>query len=217
MVEEDREYFSATFEVSDASDADDSTTASAAERSADQDTWQAINYAPPEAIIWHGPELQELRRIRDGGATIDGRIAASAAVQLFGGNRATGFTVACSTFDACLYAIGWTAWHRHQKPSLPVKFDRIEFGRLPDPGELCTVRVTPLKVSDVGAGWNFSLDGLNGDRLMTVTGYRTAWLTIGNRESGGAATVATRAQQETVTATVTKTPGADASGSAGER
>jgi hypothetical protein len=78
--------------------------------------------------------------------------------------------------DACLYAVGYAAWHRHQKPSLPVRFDHIEFGRLPDPGEPCLVKIHQTNVSDSGAVWDFQLQGHNGDRLMTVTGYRIGWL-----------------------------------------
>lgn len=130
--------------------------------------------------MYHGPELQELREIADDGQTIFGRIAASAPVQLFGGSRAKGFTVPCSTMDACLCAVGYAAFHQHQMSSLPVRFDQIEFGRLPDPGEPCIVRIRQSHISDTGAVWDFQLQGHNGDRLLTVNGYRTAWLKAGS-------------------------------------
>ncbi len=118
-----------------------------------------------------------MRQIRDDWPTILGRIAASAPVQLFGADRARGFTVPCSTMDACLYAVGYAAWQRHQKPSLPVQFERIAFGRLPDPGEPCLVRIRQTALSDQDATWSFQLEGLNGDRLslLLLTGAGTAF------------------------------------------
>ncbi len=173
MVEEDREFFRAVFDVRPS--IQHSHAADIYQRPSDL-VWKRIEYVDPDGLIYHGPELQELREVADDGQTIFGRIASSAPVQLFGGSRARGFTVPCSTMDACLYAVGYAAWHRHQKPSLPVRFDQIEFGRLPDPGEPCLVRIQQTSLSDSGAIWNFQLQGHNGDRLLTVTGYRIGWL-----------------------------------------
>lgn len=178
MVEEDREYFRAVFEIP--SDGVRRSTSYAAFLVPSNAVWQRITYAVPEDLMYHGPELQELREIADDGQMIFGRIAASAPVQLFGGARAKGFTVPCATMDACLWAVGYAAFHRHQMSSLPVRFDQIEFGRLPDPGEPCIVRIQQTHVSDTGAVWDFQLQGNNGDRLITVNGYRTAWLKPGS-------------------------------------
>ena len=57
----------------------------------------------------------------------------------------------CATMDACLYAVGYAAWHRYQKPSLPVQFGVIEFGRLPDPGEPCVVSIQQKQLLESGA------------------------------------------------------------------
>lgn len=173
MVEEDREFFKAVFNERTAGNI--GSSAAAFSRPLNP-VWKRIEYGSPEGLIYHGPELQELREVFDDGQTVFGRIAASAPVQLFGGSRAQGFTVPCATMDACLYAIGYTAWHRHQKPSLPVRFDQIDFGRMPDPGEPCLVRIQQTHLSETGAVWDFQLQGHNGDRLMTVTGYRIGWL-----------------------------------------
>lgn len=78
--------------------------------------------------------------------------------------------------DACLYAIGHAAWHRHKKPSLPVQFGRIEFGRLPDPGEPCVVRIHEKQILASGAVLDFQLYGNNGDRLLSVCDYQIGWL-----------------------------------------
>ena len=175
MVEEDREFFRAVFETRP-SPKDDGESSDLTIARPPTELWQQVKYTDPEALIWHGPELQELRQIRDDGQTIFGRIAASAPEQLFGADRARGFTVPCSTMDACLYAVGYAAWQRHQKPSLPLQFERIAFGRLPDPGEPCLVRIRQTALSDQDATWCFQLEGLNGDRLLTVSGYQIAWL-----------------------------------------
>ena len=175
MVEEDREYFRAMFDVSG------QTSVSAPEMPAVRHIdnalrWQRVEYGTSDGLIYHGPELQELREVADDGQSIIGRIAASAPVQLFGGSRARGFTVPCATMDACLYAVGYAAWHRYQKPSLPVQFGVIEFGRLPDPGEPCVVSIQQKQFLESGACWDFQLHGHNGDRLLTVSGYQIGWL-----------------------------------------
>jgi acyl transferase domain-containing protein/acyl carrier protein/NAD(P)-dependent dehydrogenase (short-subunit alcohol dehydrogenase family) len=171
MVEEDREFFRAVFDPHTTMQA--GSTAFTIPQGL---TWRRIEYSLPDSLIYHGPELQELREVADDGQFVWGRIAASAPVQLFGGSRAHGFTVPCATMDACLYAIGAAAWHRHQRASLPVSFERIEWGRLPDPGEPCLVRVAEVDSNESGAVWDFQLQGNNGDRLLTINGYRVGWL-----------------------------------------
>jgi acyl transferase domain-containing protein/NAD(P)-dependent dehydrogenase (short-subunit alcohol dehydrogenase family) len=171
MVEEDREFFRAVFDPQATVQA--ASTAFTIPRGL---TWKRIEYSLPDSLIYHGPELQELRELADDGQFVWGRIAASAPVQLFGGSRARGFTVPCATMDACLYAIGAAAWHRHQRASLPVSFERIEWGRLPDPGEPCLVRIVEVDSNESGAVWDFQLQGNNGDRLLTVSDYRVGWL-----------------------------------------
>ncbi len=175
MVEEDREYFRATFEPT-ASRLETQSSPDFDQHQGEKLCWKRIQYASPEGLIYHGPELQELREVADDGRTIYGKIAASAPVQLFGGSRAQGYSIPCATMDACLYAIGYAAWHRHQKPSLPVQFGRIEFGRLPDPGEPCVVRIQEKQTLASGAILDFQLYGNNGDRLLTVCNYQIGWL-----------------------------------------
>lgn len=178
MVVEDREYIRAVFKVDD-QPADSTRSQSPASPTQSSLTWKRIEYGRTDSLIYHGPELQELREIADDGQTIFGRIAASASVQLFGSSRAVGFTVPCSTMDACLYAIGYGAWIRHGKPSLPVSFGKINFGRLPDPGEPCLVKIEEIQQLPSGALWKFELNGHNGDRLLTVDEYQIGWLGIG--------------------------------------
>jgi acyl transferase domain-containing protein/acyl carrier protein len=175
MVEEDREYFRATFDPS--GHRIDSPSGFDSHVQLDKAlNWTRVQYVSPEALIYHGPELQELREVADDGRTIYGKIAASAPVQLFGGSRARGYSIPCATMDACLYAIGHAAWHRHKKPSLPVQFGRIEFGRLPDPGEPCVVRIHEKQIMASGAVLDFQLYGNNGDRLLIVCDYQIGWL-----------------------------------------
>ncbi|MFN9975872.1 MAG: hypothetical protein ACK58T_38870, partial [Phycisphaerae bacterium] len=110
--------------------------------------WVPIEYPESDALVYHGPELQELRQIAVTSNFGFGRISASAPVQLFGADRSSGFTVPCATMDACLYAVAVYAWKRFQKPSLPVRFGSIHTGRLPDPGEPCLVRIEFCEASD---------------------------------------------------------------------
>jgi malonyl CoA-acyl carrier protein transacylase/acyl carrier protein/NAD(P)-dependent dehydrogenase (short-subunit alcohol dehydrogenase family) len=175
MVEEDREYFRAVFSPCDQKVVSVDETLQF-EYPDNVLSWQRIKYGPADGMIYHGLELQELREVADDGRTIFGRIAASAPVQLFGAARARGFTVPCATMDACLYAIGYAAWQRYQKPSLPVQFGQIDFGRTPDPGEPCLVRIQQKQLLESGARWDFQLQGHNGDRLLTVSNYEIGWL-----------------------------------------
>ncbi|MFN8710107.1 MAG: polyketide synthase dehydratase domain-containing protein, partial [Planctomyces sp.] len=138
--------------------------------------WVPIDYPKADAMIYHGPELQELRQIAVTSNFGFGRISASAPVQLFGADRSSGFTVPCATMDACLYAVAVYAWKRFQKPSLPVRFGSIHTGRLPDPGEPCLVRIEFCEASDRRAVFSFELFGNNGDRLLKVEDYQIAWL-----------------------------------------
>jgi len=141
--------------------------------------WQPIVYLEPEAPVYHGPDLQCLRRIAlQPGAAI-GEISASSTVQLGGGQRPTfGWSVNCAAMDACLYAAALFAGHRSGKPSLPVSFGRIRFGRLPDPGEPCLVQIQWVKDSPQGMVLTFQLIGLNGDLLLDVHDYLVGWLSL---------------------------------------
>jgi hypothetical protein len=78
--------------------------------------------------------------------------------------------------DACLYAAALAAGKRFQKASLPVRFERIVFGRLPDPGEPCMVEVCIVRELESGLLMAFQLTGQNGDLLLDVDGYQVGWL-----------------------------------------
>jgi hypothetical protein len=141
--------------------------------------WQPIVYLEPEAPVYHGPDLQCLRRIALQPGSAIGEISASSTVQLGGGQRPTfGWSVNCAAMDACLYAAALFAGHRSGKPSLPVSFGRIRFGRLPDPGEPCLVQIQWVKDSPQGMVLTFQLIGLNGDLLLDVHDYLVGWLSL---------------------------------------
>lgn len=136
-----------------------------------------IEYLDSNAPIYHGPDLQCLQSIAVDGNQAVGQISASSTVQLGGGHRPTfGWSVHCAAFDACLYAAAVFAGRRFGRPSLPVRFERIRFGRLPDPGEPCLVSVQLIEELNEGLVLAFQLVGLNGDLLLDVEGYRIGWL-----------------------------------------
>lgn len=171
MVAENKTFFEGQFKVTDAP-----TLGKAAVPETAGLKWDLIEYPERDAHIYHGPELQCLRKIsisKDGGW---GLIAASAHVQLFGADRTQGWTVPCATMDACLYAVAVVAWKKFNKASLPVRFGTIRFGRIPDPGEPCFVNVSRLRESKDGMTCNFDLRAQNGDLLLDVENYKLAWL-----------------------------------------
>ena len=107
-----------------------------------------------------------------------GRIAAPALVELAGNFRdVSGWKVPCAAFDACLYAAGILGWERvGPRPALPVKINRLCWGRLPSPGEACEVHVRVLEHHADGIIYDFTLYGIDGDLLLNASGYEVAWL-----------------------------------------
>ncbi|MCA9077838.1 MAG: SDR family NAD(P)-dependent oxidoreductase [Planctomycetaceae bacterium] len=140
--------------------------------------WYPIEY--PDQIdgpIYHGPEFRSLVRVAIDADIAYGFIGACAPVQMFGADRPSeGWTLTADVMDACLYTAAVFAWRQTQKASLPVSFDRIQFARLPDPGETCIVRIERRGEDSSGMTFAFELIGHNGDMLMEVDGYRVAWL-----------------------------------------
>jgi len=139
--------------------------------------WEPIIYLDPEAAIYHGSDLQCLQKFAMDGEQGIGLISASSAVQLGGGHRPNfGWSIPCAVMDACLYAAAVFAARTTGRPSLPVRFEQIWLGRLPDPGEPCLVRVRHEREMAGGAVLAFELIGLNGDLLVDVNGYQIGWL-----------------------------------------
>lgn len=171
IVEQDRTYFSGRFRTANSIAKDVLPLPCPTDA-----TWDLIQYLDRDAPIYHGPELQGLRKIAVDGTGGWGRIAASAPVQLFGADRTRGWTVPCAAMDACLYAVAVVGWKKYSRASLPVKFGSIRFGRQPDPGEPCLVRVDIERQIERGLCCNFCLQGLNGDVLLTATDFEIAWL-----------------------------------------
>ena len=143
-------------------------------------TRHPIDYLSPDAPVYHGPSLQCLRNIgfRDGQHPLAvGTIVAPSPAHLAGEARPlAGWILAPATMDAVLYAAGMLAYRVGDRPSLPIAFDKIEFGRLPVPGEPLEVQVTWQKNDDDGGEMTATLAGLNQDMVLRLTGYRIGWL-----------------------------------------
>lgn len=146
---------------------------------------EPIEYMGTDAPIYHGPSLQTLRCIGFGSTPLDGidrpcavgSIVAPSPAQLAGESRPLAGWVLCpATMDAVLYAAGMLAYRVGRRPSLPVRFDRIQFGRLPQPGE--PLRVTVVWKQDHFSGGEMiaSLVGLNQDPILQLEGYRVGWM-----------------------------------------
>jgi len=141
-------------------------------------SWAKIIYPPPGGPVYHGPELQCLHSIAMGRNEAFGKISASSPVQLGGGDRpGNGWSVPVATMDACLYAAALLAGKQRGRTSLPIKFARILFGRLPDPGEPCLVSIQIVEETQQGMTLAFQLTGWNNDPLLDVSGYEIGWLT----------------------------------------
>jgi NAD(P)-dependent dehydrogenase (short-subunit alcohol dehydrogenase family) len=139
--------------------------------------WEPVEYPEPSAAVYHGPDLRCLRRF----AIVDdqgyGELSASSTVQLGGGHRpVSGWSVHCAAMDACLYAAALFAGKRYGRASLPSRFGFIRWGRLPDPGEPCLVRIRRKSELPRGLLLAFEMIGLNGDLLLEVDDYSIVWL-----------------------------------------
>jgi len=140
-------------------------------------SWTKVIYPPSGGPVYHGPELQCLHSIAVEDREAFGKIFATSAVQLGGGHRpGTGWSVPAAAMDACLYAAALLAGKQTGRGSLPVRFDRIRFGRQPDPGEPCLVHVKIVKETSQGMTLAFTLTGWNNDLLLEVNGYEIGWL-----------------------------------------
>lgn len=184
LVEAARKHFAASFEFGDPLDC---PKVNPAEHLRSHDLSQPeVEYLPSDSPVYHGPPLRCLRSI---GFSVDpesanvplavGTIVAPSPAHLAGEERAlTGWITSPATMDAVLYAAGMLAGHVGQRPSLPVSIDRIDLGRLPQPGE--PLRVVLKWLTDLGDGsggvLSAVLAGQNDDLIARLTGYRVGWL-----------------------------------------
>lgn len=143
-------------------------------------TFHPIEYLPSDGPVYHGESLQCLRSIAYDGKHEDvavGKIMTPSPVQLGGLQRPVqGWVFPCAVMDAMLYASAMVAYRRCGQGSLPVRFDQIVVGRLPDPGEPLTVVVRFLSSDKEGAELEADLLGLNDEHLLALRGYHVHWL-----------------------------------------
>ena len=144
-------------------------------------------YLDKDAVVYHGPSLRCLRQIQFANPSNDwmamGTIVAPSAAHLGSENRTLdGWCSSPASMDAVLYAAGMLAYQVGKRPSLPIRFETIQTGRLPDPGEPMRVQlrwcgsVEPSE-KDLGGGLlSAILLGQNDDLILSLSGYRVGWL-----------------------------------------
>jgi hypothetical protein len=172
MVASDRTFFSGTLHTAQAL-----CTRRVQRPDLTDVSWELVQYPASSAAVYHGPDLQCLRRFAMVGDQGYGELSASSMVQLGGGKRPiSGWSVHCAAMDACLYAAALFAGKRYQRLSLPLRFGIIRWGRLPDAGEPCLVQIREKAQLPRGLLLAFDLMGLNGDLLLAVDDYSIVWL-----------------------------------------
>lgn len=179
LITENREYFHGNVETSNSPFDIEAFTAANAPEIPDFANlhFHGVQYLEADAPVYHGEPLRTLRTFAITGNELIGRLAGPAQVELFGESRgAHGWIWGPAAADGCLYAVAVLAHSISGRPSLPVRFGRIQFGRAGDPGEPLTVKVTLQSQATDGAIFNWSLIGANGDLLIHVTDYQVAWL-----------------------------------------
>ena len=130
-----------------------------------------------EIAIYHGPPLRCLQNYAVRDATLQGTLITPSPLELAGDHRRLdGWYLPAAVADGALYAAGLLAHHVHGHPSLPVRIERLELGRAPDPGEPLDVRVALLDADEAGGNLSLAVAGQNGDPILRMHGYRVGWL-----------------------------------------
>jgi acyl transferase domain-containing protein/NAD(P)-dependent dehydrogenase (short-subunit alcohol dehydrogenase family)/acyl carrier protein len=143
--------------------------------------WEPVGYLERPAPFYLGPTLRNLREVCLRGTAGFGRITAPSPADLSGSPKAgAAWLVPSALLDACLYAVGLSAW-RAVRPgtALPKRFQSIRLGRTPNPGEACLVSLRLITQDETEATYDFRLTAADGTMLLDVTGYRIVWLMQG--------------------------------------
>ncbi len=140
--------------------------------------WLPVAYPAADAQFYVGWPLQKLRKVAIYENYLVGKIAAPALIELAGTKRdLRGWRIPSAAMDACLFATGILAWERVAPgTALPVCIQRLEVGRLPNPGEACQVHVQLLSHGQDRARFDFTLYGVDGDMILNAKEYEVAWL-----------------------------------------
>ena len=140
--------------------------------------WLPVSYPAADAQFHVGWPLQRLRKVALHENGLVGKIAAPALIELAGTKRdLRGWRIPSAAMDACLFATGILAWQRVAPgTALPVRIQRLEVGRLPNPGEACQVHVQLLAHSHDRARFDFTLYGVDGEMILNAKDYEVAWL-----------------------------------------
>ena len=139
--------------------------------------FRPIEYLGPDGPVYHGESFQCLRSIAVHDGVAIGKIMAPSPVQLGGVHRpAHGWVIPVAAMDAMLYASAVLAYSKTGRGSLPVRFDAIHVGRLPDPGEPLTVVTRVSETNKDGMSLDADLIGLNRDHILALRGYHVSWL-----------------------------------------
>ncbi len=140
--------------------------------------WMRSIYPAADSKFYVGWPFQRLRKFTLTDEGLVGRIAAPALIELAGSSRdLRGWQIPCAAMDSCLFAVGVLAWQRVAAgTALPVRFGRLEVGRLPSPGEACEVHTRLVSQSSGRACFDFTLYGIDGDVLLNASEYEVAWL-----------------------------------------
>ncbi len=140
---------------------------------------EKVNYLSVEAPVYHGPHLQCLRQIGfdDNNGVAVGRIVAPSPAHLAGEERPLqGWVICPASMDAVLYAAGMLAYRIGMRPSLPVSFERIQIGRMPQPGEPLRAIVRVIEQLNNGLMLSAVLVGQNDDCILRIADYQISWL-----------------------------------------
>lgn len=137
--------------------------------------WTEVGYPDDDLVIYHGPIFRHLTEFTGKEETSEawGRIIAPEPAEVAGRRRAEGWTVPCAVLDGCFFTCGLGLWVVFGGVvAIPQGIDRLQFFRMPAPGEKCTMYLKYRGREGDISRFDFTTFGEDGSVLLTVDGYR---------------------------------------------
>ncbi len=170
LLKKDREHFSATLELGDA-------TTIKASPPPEPHEWFDITYPEADAPMYHGASLRQLRRVAVGDGYAVGQIKIAGGEplnsKLTNSGRKGEWIVPSATLDACLYACGVYVWATMNGAfAVPHSMAELRLGSPPRAGETTRVHVVPIESGERYAVFDFTLFGDDDRVLLAAHRYR---------------------------------------------
>ncbi|MFQ5734670.1 MAG: polyketide synthase dehydratase domain-containing protein, partial [Planctomycetaceae bacterium] len=148
------------------------------------DDWADVPYpedwrdmvAAESGTVFYGPQLRTLKSVRHRPDGSWGRMIAPPTGEIGGDRRGARWLTPAALLDGALFLCDLHAVHNFGTRQLPQVIDRIDFGRLPEPGEECTARVLFRGRDGRRITWDFWVLGRDGSVILATHGFHVVTL-----------------------------------------